>query len=189
MSKTLAALTARLATEGTLARPEAAPDGGRIMSSFVEGIGRLHLIITAEEQAAINAEFDAEKADRAARFPDEKSAINGMFDAFDRLRELGWREAIYCPKDGTEFQAIEAGSTGIHRCHYQGEWPTGSWWVAADGDLWPSHPILFRLYPDDEAKEKARKEAAIARWRAEQEAQSPSPPSSGETGSTEGDAA
>lgn len=31
-----------------------------------------------------------------------------------------------------------------HRCHYQGEWPNGHWWVASDGDLWPSHPALFK---------------------------------------------
>lgn len=68
-----------------------------------------------------------------------------MFDAYDRLRRLGWREIEYCPKDGTVFEAIEAGSTGVHDCHYDGEWPTGYWWVHAPGDLYPSHPILFRL--------------------------------------------
>lgn len=68
-----------------------------------------------------------------------------MFVAYDRLRLLGWREAIYCPKDGTVFEAIEAGSTGVHDCHYQGEWPNGSWWIHAAGDLYPSFPILFRL--------------------------------------------
>lgn len=41
----------------------------------------------------------------------------------------GWREASYCPKDGTHFQAIEAGSTGIHDANYTGEWPNGSWWI------------------------------------------------------------
>lgn len=67
--------------------------------------------------------------------------IEKMFAAYDELRKLGWREAVFCPKDGTVFEVIEPGSTGIHDCRYEGEWPTGGWWVE-DG---PSYPILFRL--------------------------------------------
>ena len=55
------------------------------------------------------------------------------------------KEAIYCPKDGTVFSAIEAGSTGIFDCIYEGEWPDGAWWALEVGDMWPSHPILFKL--------------------------------------------
>jgi hypothetical protein len=80
--------------------------------------------------------------------PTEKEALRAMFNAYQRMRELGWREAIYCPKDGTPFQVVEAGSTGIHECSYSGEWPKGTWWIHADGDVWPSHPILYRDYPN-----------------------------------------
>jgi hypothetical protein len=96
---------------------------------------------TAEERAA----------GRAARMPDERSAIHAMVEAFMRLKELGWNDAIYCPKDGSSFNVIEPGSTGIFRAHYEGEWPKGSWSLEDGGDLWPSRPILFRLYPDDAA--------------------------------------
>lgn len=75
----------------------------------------------------------------------ERRALLSMFTAYDNLRRMGWRDAIYCPKDGTVFEAIEAGSTGIHDCHYHGEWPNGHWWVHTDNDLYPSRPILFRL--------------------------------------------
>jgi hypothetical protein len=87
-----------------------------------------------------------EEADRrrAELMPDERAAIHLMFEAWQRLKELGWGEAIYCPKDGSEFDAIEAGSTGIHKCFYSGVWPNGTWWVSAHGDLWPSRPILYR---------------------------------------------
>jgi len=53
---------------------------------------------------------------------------------------------IYCPKDGTTFNVLEAGSTGIFVAHYEGEWPTGSWWIHDEeyGDLSPSRPILFK---------------------------------------------
>lgn len=81
---------------------------------------------------------------RAELMPDEKAAIRAMFDAWLRLTELGWTSAIHCPKDGTEFDAIEAGSTGIHRCLYQGKWPNGHWWIVDDGDLVPSWPVLCR---------------------------------------------
>ncbi len=75
----------------------------------------------------------------------DTAAIERMFSAYQELKRLGWNDAIYCPKDGTWFDAIEAGSTGIHNCRYEGEWPKGSWWIADAGDLWPSRPILFRL--------------------------------------------
>lgn len=75
----------------------------------------------------------------------EKAALGGMFKAYLRLKTLGWKDIIYCPKDGTCFDAIEAGSTGVHECTYKGEWPNGHWWVMYDGDMIPSHPVLFRL--------------------------------------------
>jgi hypothetical protein len=87
---------------------------------------------------------------REGAMPDDAAALTILFEAYQRLKSLGWREAIYCPKDGTPFQAIEAGSTGIHTCHYDGDWPTGHWWISNAGDLWPSHPILFRPFPEGE---------------------------------------
>ena len=102
-----------------------------------------HQPLRKSEADILLARAEAEKAKRAADWPDEQSAINAMFQAWLRLKEMGWRDAMYCPKDGTTFDVIEPGSTGIHPCHYEGDWPTGSWWIS-DGDLWPSRPILFR---------------------------------------------
>ncbi len=90
-------------------------------------------------EAACNA-----KAARAEQMPDEQSAIRAMFEAWQRLKELGWQEAMYCPKDGSTFHAIEAGSTGIHECSYDGKWPDGHYLIYDGGDIWPSRPILFR---------------------------------------------
>lgn len=89
----------------------------------------------------------ADEKTRAEKMPDERAAILQMFDAYLRLKELGWKEAVYCPKDGSHFHAIEAGSTGIHDCSYEGKWPDGAWWIY-DGDMWPSHPILFKPKTD-----------------------------------------
>lgn len=87
---------------------------------------------------------DAEKARRAAAMPTEADALKAMHDAYTRLKELGFKEAIYSPKDGTVFDAIEPGSTGVHKCVYHGEWPTGGWWWLETGDLWPARPCLYR---------------------------------------------
>jgi hypothetical protein len=106
-----------------------------------------HEPLTRAEADALWEASERAKQARTERMPDERAAIKAMFEAYQRLQELGWREAIYCPKDGTHFQSIEPGSTGIHDCDYQGEWPKGTWWVY-DGDIWPSHPCLFKLYPE-----------------------------------------
>lgn len=103
-----------------------------------------HVGITRAEADAILAACDAAREKRAKDMPDVRTAICAMMDAHTRLKELGWREAIYCPKDGSEFEAIEAGSTGIHRCIYEGEWPAGRWWLLHDGDMSPSRPVLYR---------------------------------------------
>jgi hypothetical protein len=89
--------------------------------------------VTKEEMDALLTELDDQKAARTAKMPTERDALLQMFEARQRLEELGWRDAIYCPKDGSEFSAIEFGSTGVHLCTYSGEWPTGSWLVH-DGD-------------------------------------------------------
>lgn len=102
--------------------------------------------LTKEEAEALWREAEQQKADRERLMPTVEAALILMTQAHHRLKELGWREAMYCPKDGSFFEVIEAGSSGIHQCYYHGEWPNG-WWIAADGDLWPSHPILWRPTP------------------------------------------
>lgn len=89
-------------------------------------------------------QIESDDKARATAMPSEQSAIRRIQDGYIRLKDFGWNDAIYCPKDGSKFLAIEAGSTGIHECIYRGDWPTGSWWVLADGDQWPSRPILWK---------------------------------------------
>lgn len=82
----------------------------------------------------------------------ERDLLIGMFDSYYKLRKFGWASIVYCPKDGTVFEAIEPGSSGVHDCIYSGEWPNGHWWILADGDMWPSHPILWRAKQEARAK-------------------------------------
>lgn len=82
------------------------------------------------------------EAKRAADMPDEKSAIGAMFIAYIRLKELGWKDIIDCPKDGSSFSVIEAGSARVHTVHY-----SGGWWRHGTVDLYPSNPVLFKALP------------------------------------------
>lgn len=132
-----------------------------------------HEPLTRAEGDALWAGIEAAKAKRVAAMPDEQAAIKHMWDGWYRLKDFGWNDAVYCPKDGTHFQVIEAGSTGIHDCTYEGEWPKGSWWLYGDGDVWPSRPILFKLYPEDQAKYDAKMKAAAERFKAEMAAEPP----------------
>ena len=136
--------------------------------TFSDGQGGFrHEPLYADEAAALMKLVKEDEARIAALMPDEASALRMMTDAFYRLKDFGWREAIYCPKDGSSFEVVEAGSSGIHRAHYSGEWPRGTWWIEAEGDLCPSHPVLHRLFPEDEAKRRAKMAEAAARFRAE----------------------
>lgn len=81
---------------------------------------------------------------RAKTMPAEQDAINAMYQAYLRLQELGWKEILYCPKDGSTFLAIEPGSTGIHTALWLGDILTGSIFAEGGGDLWPMRPCLFK---------------------------------------------
>lgn len=115
--------------------------------TFHDENGYRHEPLTSSEANEILASIEAATARRQELMPDEQAAIAMFFEAWLRLKELGWRDAVYCPKDGSWFDAIEPGSTGVHTCHYSGEWPKGSWWVSDHGDLYPSRPALFREKP------------------------------------------
>lgn len=106
-----------------------------------------HTPLLKSEADALWVQVEAAKARRESLMPTLDDCLRMLGDVSQRLRELGWSEAIYCPKDGTVFDAIEFGSTGIHACHYEGEWPKGSWWVEDGGDLWPSRPVMYRKRP------------------------------------------
>ena len=106
--------------------------------------GYSHKPLFEDEAKALLAAVDAAKKRRAKIMPTERAAIEMMFQAWQRLQEFGWSEAMYCPKDGSHFKVIEAGSTGIFDCVYQGEWPDGHYLIADQGDVYFSRPIMFK---------------------------------------------
>ena len=111
--------------------------------------------------------------DRAAQMPTEQDAIEAMFQAWYRLKELGWNDVMYCPKDGTRFKVIQNGSTGIFDCYYQGKWPDGCFMVMDEPDCYPTSigVAMYRLYPEDEAKLKQKMADAAAKFKAEMDAE------------------
>lgn len=68
--------------------------------------------LSAEQIANVFATHDQKKAERASNMPTADDALGVLFRAYQRLQELGWRDIIYCPKDGTEFAAIEDSTGG-----------------------------------------------------------------------------
>ena len=108
------------------------------------------------------AEAKREKAARDALMSDERATIFMLFAAYLRLKDFGWRDGMYAPKDGTKFQTISLGSTGIHDCGFSGKY----WDTFDGGDIYPSsdRPDLFRLYPEDQAKADARMRNAAAKF-------------------------
>lgn len=92
---------------------------------------------------------EADKRAKDWREAGEPELLKRMHDSIEGLKSLGWREISYCPKDGTRFLCITPGCTNVFPCRYEGEWPKGSWWVEAHGDLWPDRPILFKPMPKE----------------------------------------
>ncbi len=117
---------------------------GELVHGIARGPGGCqHVTITAEEARTMIEGARAYKAERATRIPDEATALRLAFDCYERLKELGWREAMYAPADGSPLLLIEPGSTGIHRGRRDGD--IGFW--IHDGDTWPARPTHFK--PDD----------------------------------------
>lgn len=81
--------------------------------------------LSKEAAEAIWDSIQLNRERRTVLIPDSVSALGILVDARERLRELGWREASYCPKDGSAFAVCEMGSTGMWLGSYSGEWPSG----------------------------------------------------------------
>ena len=133
--------------------------------TFADGPdGFRHEPLTRAEAEALWDACEKERAQRAIDMPDEQSAINAMFRARQRLMELGWRDGVHSPRDGSTFKIVEAGSTGIFDCTCEGEWPHCTWTSYDEHDAYSSSqaPLLFKLLPEDQAKYDAKMAAAKA---------------------------
>lgn len=108
--------------------------------------------MTREELDAIWGSIADAAKRRKKNLPTEQHCLRAMFDAYQRLKELGWNDMMYAPKDGQLVESVSFGSTGIHPASYSGDWPNGTWWVHDAGDLWPSTPVMYRITEAELAK-------------------------------------
>lgn len=93
-----------------------------------------------QSEAEAMADIERDKQRRAELMPTEQDAARMMWEAWYRLKELGWRETCYGPTN-EEVLLIEPGSSGIHCGSRWEPWPEKTWWI--DGNF-PSTPCLFR---------------------------------------------
>lgn len=131
--------------------------------TFGDGRGGFrHEPLTRAEGDRIMAAVDAAIADRAARLPTAEDAVRAMFDAWQRLTELGWKDSRYAPPDGDLKRTVSVGSSGIHEAYCEPR-PDGRaasekkwWWHPSEGDLWPHSPILYLPTDAENAEREAR---------------------------------
>lgn len=97
-------------------------------------------------------------AARAQSMPTEKDAIRAMYEAWTRLKELGWREGEYMPKDGKRYAGIQSGSTGIHAFTARPLEAGGTMYEVYDGDIWPTRtpPVVFRPWKTEDVQVRLR---------------------------------
>lgn len=74
-----------------------------------------HEPLTRGEADEILARVEAAKQRRAEQMPTEEAAVKALWDAWYRLKELGWKDAHYAPPRTEPYLVVEAGSSGIHR--------------------------------------------------------------------------
>lgn len=120
-------------------------------------------VATQEQAEAIFNALRERDAERQARLPATRSALDHACMAKQRLGDLGWRDGIYCPKDGTTFALVQWGSTGVHSGHYMGEWPRGhvycgDFLISPEGLLWKAIDKLT----DDEREALAASDRDVA---------------------------
>ena len=93
------------------------------------------------------AAIEEGKKRRADLMPTEQDAVKALWEAQQRLRELGWKDAQYAHAKEHGY-LIEIGSSGIHEGYTDDQ---RRWWIPDEGDLWPSKPILYK--PRDTSSE------------------------------------
>ncbi len=124
-----------------------------------------HVPFSSDEAKSLWDQMERRTAERAQRMPDARSALAMISSAKERLRELGWSDCIYCPKDGSKFAVCEVGSTGMWRAFYSGDWPNG---YVNYGDC-VTHPkgMFFKLMEKLDDAEKtlvAECDKSVGEW-------------------------
>lgn len=106
-----------------------------------------HEPLRKSEADAILQACDEADRKRAEAMPTEKDAVNALWEAQQRLKELGWKDPTYAhelKQEGVESQLIELGSSGIHVGYYHKTGEHDVWWIGGEGC--PSTPCLVKSF-------------------------------------------
>lgn len=90
----------------------------------------------------ILAEAQIRRRERADHLPTTNHCVVALLQTVERLREIGWRDACYAPKDRS-FDAIVMGGSGVHRCQWLGG-TAGGWFIEDTNDWWPAQIVVWR---------------------------------------------
>ena len=108
-----------------------------------------------KEATMTNEEMDklwgslADATKRLAKLLTEQHCLRAINDAYERLKELGWKEMCGAPKD-MPCEAIWPGATMIGEARWAAfsasfsEAQGDGAWIARPWEHWPSQPILYR---------------------------------------------
>lgn len=134
-----------------------------------------HEPLTRAEADRIMAAVEASKARRAEAMPTAEDAARAMWDAWYRLKELGWQDPCYAPADGRLKRTVSVGSSGIHLAYCEArDGSDDKWWWHPDpdgGDLWPHKPMLYLPDEEERAADAERIAKAREKWANREDAQ------------------
>ena len=127
-----------------------------------------HVALSADEAKALWERIENEKNERASKLPDSLACLSAISQAKNRMRELGWREGVYCPRNGETFAVSQIGSTGM----WSGHWSPGidqlshGFVIAADSAMNPQTTFFKPLeeLTDDERERMKACDADNAAW-------------------------
>lgn len=125
---------------------------------------RLPRPTTKDEDKARWRAAEGAKKKAAQDMPATADALRTMHRGRQRLCALGWKDAHYCPKDGTFFAVIVYGSTGIFEACYNGDRPDGR--VNCRDYLTHPHGMLFKPLADLSDAERARMDECMGQEKA-----------------------
>lgn len=132
-----------------------------------------HVALTKDEAEALWKAAEEAKNKAESEMPATADALRTMQNGFSRLRDLGWREAQYCPKDSTPFAVIQYGSTGIFEAWYMGDWPDGR--VYCCDYLTHPHGMMYKPLADLTADERDLMNECMGREKAAHDREVASP--------------
>ena len=83
------------------------------------------------------------RKERAEHLPTTDHCTVALLQVMERLRELGWRDAVEHAPKNRSFDAIVLGGSGVHRCMWLGG-KTGGYFIEEAHDWWPARIVVWK---------------------------------------------